>query len=161
MSHFVEEHNVPKGDKTLNRYVDLRFSNDGGVSGGRKYTYTERNLILVRLLKLLKNSISREELEREKILIDATKIGHILSTYLNTDDDDDSNHSHNSVETDFNVSKKNIVTWFMKFYNLFVNNNADINLNKSSDSDLVDADGVKKKTFYKKTSVNVNGFFLH
>ena len=143
-AHFVKDHNVPKGDKTLNRYVNLRFSNNAGEGGstGRKYSYTERKLILVRLLKLLKNSISREELEREKILIDTTKIGHILSTYLNSSDDDvDSNHSNSSMETDFNVSKKNIVIWFMKFYNLFVNNNADKNLYKHEQEQQRKRDG--------------------
>ena len=145
-SNFVKDHNLPKSDTTLNRYVNLRFSR--GLKGG-KWDYTERKLVLVRLLKLLKLSVSREEIEREKVLIGKTKIGHILLDFIEHDDENDSIHS--SMSTDLNISKKNIVIWFMKFYNLYVNNNADRNL---SSHDTNKKDEIKNRNNKKKPVVS-------
>ena len=58
INHYVNEHNVPKDDKILNRYVTLRFSS---------VEKRAKNLsILLKLLKVLKQRALSYTVEREK-----------------------------------------------------------------------------------------------
>ena len=105
LNHYVNEHNVPKDDKILNRYVTLRFSS---------VEKRGKNLsILLKLLKVLKQRALSYTVEREKKQVEQDDIINLLKYYLNNNDDDD--------DDDEQLNRMIHVKWFLKFYNIYVN----------------------------------------
>ena len=66
LNHYVNEHNVPKDDKIINRYDTLRFSS---------VEKRAKNLnILLKLLKVLKQRALSYTVEREKKQVEKNDI---------------------------------------------------------------------------------------
>ena len=73
LNHYVNEHNVPKDDKILNRYVTLRFSS---------VEKRAKNLnILLKLLKVLKQRALSYTVEREKKQVEKNDIINLFEPF--------------------------------------------------------------------------------
>ena len=101
INHYVKHHNIPRSDKILTRYANLRYSPLDVRS-------TANNLkIQIQLLKILKRKARYYTIEREKILLKKPKIIKLFDIYLKKKNDD--------------LERLANVTWFLKHYNVYIN----------------------------------------
>ena len=127
-NHFVTEHNVPREDDVLKRYVKLRFSknlNTGDVEG--------RFRMIITLGKLLKNRGALHTINREKVLVNTTRVEKVLYEFMEHQDEID---SLNSGTSNSNVFKLIMIEWFMAYFDVFINRNV------NSDDALKSGSGV-------------------
>lgn len=113
IDHFVEIHNVPRGDAVLKRYANLRFSS---TSVDMKASNLKT---MIALLKLLKLRAVRYTVERDKIKLKKSKIRSLFNKFLNFQD---AGHDQ-SANTFGDEERLSLVNWFLTYYNIFINNN--------------------------------------
>ena len=128
IAHYVDIHNVPRGDAILNRYVNLRFSSPSGDMRASKLK------ILIDLLKLLKQRAAKYTAERTKIKLNKSKIQSLFYEFINFEDVD-SEFSTNSFVGE-EPERLTLVNWFLSYYNIFINNDTVV-LSKEGNKNIV------------------------